>query len=295
MKILITGSKGQLGTELIDVLACMRCEIGPVPEIYRDAEIVGVDIDALDLSNPDDMAAFAEQHEREPFDLVIHCAAMTNVDGCEADPLAALKANSIAAGNVARFAKSLGAKLVHISTDYVFDGKSSAPYKEWDATGPVSVYGKSKLLGEKYVMAGNDRTFIVRTSWLYGKAGANFVKTIQKIAKENERITVVSDQAGNPTYANDLAYHILKIAASEHYGIYHVTGAGECSWHEFAKEIVRLSGLDCEVAPVTSEEYRRPAPRPAFSGMDHVMLRATVGDEMRHWEEALAAFITGAF
>ena len=292
MKILITGSKGQLGTELIEALKSMRCEIGAVPEIFRGAEIVDVDIDTLDLSDAEAFGFFANLHRDIPFDIIIHCAAMTNVDACETEPEAALKGNAIAAGNIARFAEDQKAKLVHISTDYVFDGKSSVPYSEWDLPGPVSVYGKSKWLGEQYVTGAHKETFIVRTSWLYGRTGNNFVKTIRKIAAENESITVVRDQAGNPTNANDLAYHILKICAGETYGIYHVTGGGVCSWYEFAQEIVRLSGLECEIVPVTSEEYKRVAPRPAFSAMDHIMLRATVGDEMRPWQEALAAFIT---
>jgi len=291
MKILITGSHGQLGKELIDILSLMESETGPAPAEYRDADIVGVDIDTFDVSNPAEVDALAEIHKDHPFDLVIHCAAMTNVDGCETDHEAALKGNAIAAGNIARLAKKLGAKLVHVSTDYVFDGKATVPYTEWDLPAPVSVYGKSKWLGEQYVAAAYDRTFIVRTSWLYGMHGNNFVKTIRKIATENERITIISDQVGNPTYANDLAYHILKIGVTDHFGIYHVTGGGICSWYEFAREIVRLSGIECEVAPVSSTEYVRPAPRPAYSAMDHVMLRATVGDGMRPWQEALASFI----
>jgi len=292
MKILITGSHGQLGKELYDILSAMESEIGPVPVEYRDADIFCVDIDTVDLSSPTEVDELAENHEDHPFDLVIHCAAMTNVDGCEGDPEAALKGNAIAAGNIARFAKKQDAKLVHVSTDYVFNGNATAPYTEWDLPAPVSVYGKSKWLGEQYAAAAHNKLFIVRTSWLYGKHGGNFVKTIQRIAAENERITVIYDQVGNPTSANDLAYHILKIGASDYYGIYHVTGGGVCSWFEFAQEIVRLSGLKCEVAPVTNEEYPRPAPRPAYSAMDHIMLRTTVGDEMRPWEEALASLIS---
>jgi len=291
MKILITGSNGQLGKELFEILSAMKSEIGPVPGEYRDADIICVDIDTCDISNPAEVDELADIHEDHPFDLVIHCAAMTNVDGCEEDCEAAMKGNASATGNIARFAKTQSAKLVYISTDYVFDGKATMPYAEWDMPAPASVYGKSKWLGEQYVNAVHDRVFIVRTSWLYGRYGGNFVKTIRKIAAENESITVVHDQVGNPTNANDLAHHILKIAASDHYGVYHVTGGGICSWFEFAREIVRLSGLKCEVKPVTSEEYLRPAPRPAYSAMDHIMLRATVGDEMRPWQEAIAAFI----
>ena len=296
MKILITGNKGQLGNELTGILEDMRSELGAIPEAYRGAEVVGIDIDTVDITNDAALCEFASGHRDAPFDLIIHCAAMTNVDGCEADYEAAYQSNAVAPGNIARFAEGQGARLVHISTDYVFDGAAKAPYTENDETGPVSAYGKTKLIGEKNVQEGCSRVFIVRTSWLYGKIGNNFVRTIRKIASENERITVVCDQVGNPTNANDLAHHILKIAAGgaqggAPYGIYHVTGNGICSWHEFAEEIVRLSDLTCEVAPVTAEEYKRPAPRPAYSAMDNARLRETVGDGMRHWKEALAAYI----
>jgi len=291
MKILITGNKGQLGTELTEMLHTMKSEIGPVADVYKGAEVIGVDIDTLDISDSAALQEFAALHEDKPFDLIVNCAAMTNVDVCETDFEGAMKGNAIAPVNISKLAEKQGAKLVHISTDYVFNGKSDTPYTEKDITDPVSVYGASKLIGEKNVQENCGRSYIVRTSWLYGMTGNNFVKTIRKIATENESIKVVGDQLGNPTYTNDLAYHILKIAAGDDYGIYHITGNGICSWYEFAQEIVRLSGLNCEVVPVTSEEYPRPAPRPAYSAMDHVRLRETVGDEMRPWQEALASFI----
>ena len=295
MKILITGVYGQLGSELVEILEGMQSEIGPVPDIYRNAEIVGIDIDTLDISKAEDVYAFESKHQEFPFDLIINCAAMTNVDACETDFEAALKGNATGPGNIAGLAQRQGAKLIHISTDYVFDGKADTPYTEWDLPDPATAYGKSKLLGEKYVSEACKRSFIIRTSWLYGKKGNNFVKTIRKIASENESIKVVYDQVGNPTNAHDLAYHLLKIGVGEDYGIYHITGNGICSWHEFAREIVRLSDLKCEVIPVTTEEFPRPAPRPAYSAMDHLMLRATVGDEMRDWKEALASFILSLY
>ena len=295
MKILITGVYGQLGSELVEILHNMHSEIGCIPEIYSDAEIVGIDIDTLDISNADNVSDFQSYHQDYPFDLIINCAAMTNVDACETDYEAALKGNATGPGNIARLAGKQGAKLIHISTDYVFDGKADTPYTEWDLPDPSTAYGKSKLLGEKYAGEACSRSFIVRTSWLYGKKGNNFVKTIRKIASENENIKVVNDQAGNPTNANDLAHHLLKIGAGDYYGIYHVTGNGICSWFDFAQEIVRLSDLKCEVLPVTTDEFPRPAPRPAYSAMDHLMLRATVGDEMRDWKEALASFISSLY
>jgi dTDP-4-dehydrorhamnose reductase len=291
MKILITGVYGQLGSELTGVIADMRSEIGALPGIYMNAEVIGVDIDTLDISSAEAMSGFDASQTGAPFDLIINCAAMTNVDACESDPETAIKGNAAAPMNIARFAEAQGAKLIHISTDYVFAGDAEKPYTEWDLPAPATAYGKSKLLGEKYVTDSCSRSFIIRTAWLYGKKGNNFVRTIRKIASENESINVVYDQRGNPTNANDLAHHILKIGAGEDYGIYHVTGNGICSWHEFAEEIIRLFGLDCKVIPVTTEEFPRPAPRPAYSAMNHLMLRATIGDEMRDWKDALAAFI----
>jgi dTDP-4-dehydrorhamnose reductase len=159
-------------------------------------------------------------------------------------------------------------------------------------TSPTSVYGKTKLAGENFVREFCSRYFIIRTAWLYGYNGNNFVKTIIKAAKERGSLTVVHDQVGNPTNAEDLAHHILKVASTEQYGTYHCTGNGECSWYEFACKIVEFANIDCKVEPVTSEQYVRPAKRPEYSSLDNMMLRCTVGDEMRPWEEALKMFIS---
>ncbi|MDR1953504.1 MAG: dTDP-4-dehydrorhamnose reductase [Clostridiales Family XIII bacterium] len=288
MKILITGSNGQLGNELIGILNAGESEIGQVDSIYAGAEVTGVDIGNLDIT---DFHALSDFVQGNQFDLIINCAAMTNVDACECDYETAMKVNAIGARNMALVADLLGAKIVHVSTDYVFDGDAKTPYCEWDAPNPSTIYGKSKLLGERYVRESCERSFIVRTAWLYGYVGNNFVKTIIKLASERESIKVVDDQVGNPTSANDLAHHILKIARAEDYGIYHCTCDGICSWYDFAKEIVRLAGLTCEVVPCTTEEFPRPAPRPAYSAMDNLMLRSTVGDETRPWAEALSVFM----
>ncbi|MBC2582965.1 NAD(P)-dependent oxidoreductase, partial [Clostridium sp. DJ247] len=185
----------------------------------------------------------------------------------------------------------VGAKLVQVSTDYVFSGVGDKPLKEYDLTAPYSVYGKSKLLGEKYVEQFSSKYFIVRTAWLYGYLGHNFVYTMMNLGKEKDMIKVVNDQRGNPTNANDLAYHILKLIETEEYGVYHCTGKGECSWYDFAKLIIELSGGKCEVKPCTSEEYKTPAKRPEYSSLDNMMLRNTVGDEMREWKDAIKSFI----
>ena len=295
MKILITGNKGQLGTELTENITSGISEIGSFPSVYIDSEIVGVDIDTLDIADVTAVMSFSKEHKKTPFDLVINCAAMTNVDACETDFEAAMKGNAIGARNMAMLADAHSAKMVHVSTDYVFSGKSDKPYTEWDLPAPATAYGASKLLGEQYVCETCKKSFIVRTAWLYGKCGNNFVKTILGLAKDRNEISVVFDQIGNPTNASDLAYHILLLAATENYGLVHCTGNGICSWFEFAEEIIRLSGLKCKVNAVTTSEFPRPAPRPPYSAMDHIALRCTVGDMMRPWQEALASYIKSVF
>jgi dTDP-4-dehydrorhamnose reductase len=289
MRILIIGNKGQLGSELTRILANGRSELGHIPDAYKGADVVGADVDTLDIANRAATIAFADQ--LDPVDLLINCAAMTNVDACESDAESAMRINAIGARNAAEMSAGLHCPIVHISTDYVFDGHGTKPYTEWDIPAPASVYGKSKLLGERYVRETQPESFIVRTAWLYGYIGNNFVKTILKAAREKGALKVVDDQRGNPTNAADLAHHILKIGVTHEYGIYHCTGEGECSWYDFAAEIVRLSGIPCEVTPCTTEEFPRPAPRPAYSAMDNLMLRCTVGDEMRPWRDAIAAFM----
>lgn len=287
MKILITGAKGQLGGELLRILHTGASEIGPMPTEYDGAHILAIDLDDLNIA--DSQATYA-YFENNPVDIVINCAAMTNVDACETDREAAMLANAIGARNLALAANEANAKLVHVSTDYVFEGTGDVPFAEWDRPAPATVYGKSKLLGERYVRESCPKSFIMRTAWLYSRTGNNFVKTIVGLAENKDRIKVVNDQIGNPTNANDLAHHILKVALTYEYGIYHCTGEGICSWYDFAREIVLLSGYSCEVLPCTTEEFPRPAPRPAYSALDNLMLRSTVGDEMRHWKEALTSY-----
>jgi dTDP-4-dehydrorhamnose reductase len=222
---------------------------------------------------------------------IINCAAYTNVDKCESDADGAMKANAAGPRNLALAAEETGAKLIHISTDYVFSGDDASPRNEWDMPNPQSVYGYSKLLGEQYVRQFCRRSFIVRTAWLYGYTGNNFVKTVLKAARETGKVKVVNDQRGNPTNAADLAHHLLKLAATDGYGLYHCTNKGECSWYEFAAEFLRLSGLGHTIVPCTTEEYPRPAKRPAYSSLENRMLRITVGDEMRTWQDAIGAYM----
>lgn len=288
MKILITGSKGQLGNEIQNIIQTGRAEIGQVSKTIKECEVIALDIDELDITNLVEvkkMIAYLKP------DVVINCAAATNVDGCESNENFAFKVNSTGPRNLAIACEVIGAKLVQVSTDYVFSGEEDKPLTEYDLTSPYNVYGKTKLLGENYVREFSSKYFIVRASWLYGYVGKNFVYTIRKIGKEKNYINVVNDQRGNPTNANDLAYHILKLIETEEYGVYHCTGKGECTWYEFAKMIVKLSGEKCEVKPCTSEEYKTAAKRPKYSSLDNMMLRNTIGDEMRDWKDALKSFI----
>ena len=292
MRILITGSKGQLGNELKRLLETGKAEIGPVPSEYNEANVDYVDYDALDIT---DAAAVESWMSEHAYDLVINCAAMTNVDGCEAAEGAAFKVNAQGPENLARECEKEGAKFVQVSTDYVFPGTDTTPRTEQDPTGPVSAYGRSKLAGELAVRKACRKYFIVRTAWLYGYVGKNFVKTMLNLGKTKDEISVVNDQLGNPTSANDLAYEILKIALTDNYGVYHCTNEGTCSWADFSKAIMEGAGLSCKVNRCTSKEYKEMNPasanRPAYSSLENVHLKTTIGNEMRDWQNALKTYL----
>lgn len=293
MKILITGSSGQLGNELQRCLSELKAEIGFIPSEYKDAQVDAVDADALDIADAKAIGEWFDQ--RGPYDVVINCAAMTNVDGCEIAEDKAMLINGQGPANLAIACEKQGSKLVQVSTDYVFPGNEEGERIESDPVGPLSAYGRSKLEGEKQVAALCSKYFIVRTAWLYGYVGHNFVKTMLRLGKNHDQITVVNDQFGNPTSANDLAYEILKIALTENYGIYHCTNDGTCSWCDFAIAIMQGAGLNCEVIPVTSEQYKQANPasadRPSFSSLKNSHLEQTIGDEMRPWQEALGTYL----
>lgn len=293
MKLFITGANGQLGTELQDMLRTGWAEIGAIPANYADAEVLAVDKEELDLT---DFAAVQQMLQQFAPDIIINCAAFTNVDGCEINQDTAFLVNSVVPQQLALYANKAGCKLVQVSTDYVFAGNGSQPYKEWDVCAPDSIYGKSKYLGEQYVQQQCSTAFIVRTAWLYGYHGRNFIKTIVGAAKAGKALTVVNDQQGNPTNANDLAYHILKLALTEQYGVYHCTNNGTCSWYDFACAFLQMAGIDNLPAHCTTEAFYagkepKPANRPAYSSLDNMALRNTVGDEMRTWQDALAQYM----
>lgn len=292
MRILITGSNGQLGNELQRLLTTGTSEIGPIPASYRDAEVDAIDLPELDISSWEAVSAWFVGHE--PYDLVINCAAMTNVDGCETNWQGAFAANALGPQNLALATAAQGAKLVHVSTDYVFPGTDPTPRTEADVPAPISAYGRTKLAGEGLARANNPRTFVVRTAWLYGYVGHNFVKTMLRLAETHDYVTVVDDQLGNPTSANDLAHEVLAIAATDNYGTYHCTNEGICSWAQFAAAVMEEFGTGCEVVPCTSEEYKRMVPgsadRPHFSALENAHLASTIGNEMRPWRDALATY-----
>jgi len=284
MKILITGAKGQLGQDLMAIYGDSPHFIsqGTVPDVR------GIDVDTLDIT---DLEAVREEFNRFKPEIVINSAAYTDVDGCETNQETAYKVNAVGPANLAIAAQEVGAGLLHVSTDYVFDGSATKPYLETDPVNPQSIYGLTKLAGELAVQTLAEKWFIARTAWLYGHGGNNFVKTIQKVAKEKGRLKVVNDQQGSPTFSKDLAEKIAEIVASGQFGLYHVTNSGQCSWYDFAKEIVKLSGIEAEVTPCTTDEFPRPAKRPAYSVMVNHNLELRGIPAMRPWQEALRAYL----
>ncbi len=274
MRILVLGSEGQLGSELCKALE----EHDLIPVKHGQADIAQLD-QIIDFS----------RHDRP--EAIINAAGYTDVDGCEKNKEKAFLLNAIGARNAAIAARRVGADLIHFSTDYVFDGQKEGPYIECDSTGPLNIYGWSKLLGERMAIEQNPRTFILRIAWLYGPSGRNFVKTMLAIAKDRNELLVVNDQKGTPTFAGDVAKQIKLLMDTESYGLYHCTSQGSCTWYDFAKEILRLAGISTRVKPVTSAEYPRPARRPASSVLDNLMLRVQGLDIMPPWRDSLASHI----
>ena len=277
-KLLITGAAGQLGQAL--VLAAGR----------QGWDAAATDLPDLDITDP--QAVWETLNRRRP-EVVINAAAATRVDDLESDPDGALRVNGLGPRNLAVACRRLGMKLVHLSTDYVFDGTKAGPYVEWDKTEPLSVYGRSKLLGEEWVRQQCPDHFIVRTAWLYGVPGPNFVTAIlargRHLAPDGE-LKVVRDQRGTPTSAMALAPQLLALAATEAFGTYHATCQGETTWCGFARLILETAGLAVKVTPCTTAEFPRPAPRPANSVLDNRLLRVTGLDRMPDWRTAYRQF-----
>lgn len=273
MKILITGADGQLGTELQAVLS--------------GHDLWAVDIEEIDIT--DFTAVKSKVFDFGP-ELIIHGAAFTDVDGAELNPDAAFKVNAIGTQNLCVAARSAGAAILYVSTDFVFDGAKGAPYNEFDDANPLSVYGRSKLAGERYVQSLTDNFYICRTAWLYGRHGHNFVKTMLKLGEKDGTIRVVDDQVGSPTNAADLAAKLAEIALSGRFGIYHTTNGGETSWYGFAAKIFELAGMEVDLCPIDSSHIDRPAPRPAYSVLRPLSLELQGLKTMRPWQEALGEY-----
>ncbi len=288
MKLLVTGAAGQLGRALRGALSAAANT-----PAWADAEAHWVDLDELDISDAAAVDAFMAAHG--PYDVVFNCAAMTNVDGCEANFAAAFAANALGPMNLARACASMNATLVHVSTDYVFAGVEQAPRTEDDVPAPVSAYGRSKLAGEGLARAYNPKTHVVRTAWLYGE-GHNFVATMLRLAQAHDVVSVVDDQLGNPTSAADLAHELLRIALSDDYGVWHCTNEGTCSWADLAEAVFELSGSSCKVERLSSAQWKELHPesadRPRYSSLDNAHLRETIGNEMRPWREALSDYLS---
>ncbi|MGI1690918.1 dTDP-4-dehydrorhamnose reductase [Thermoanaerobacter uzonensis] len=275
MKILITGKTGQLGHDLYELLKDKE-------------EVIAVGREEFDITDINSTQKFIKEYLP---DIIVHCAAYTKVDDCEKNKDLAYEVNAIGTGNIASICSDIGAKMVYISTDYVFDGTKNTPYLEFDTPNPLNVYGKSKLAGEEIVKEILDKHYIVRTSWLYGINGNNFVKTMLRLSKERSIIKVVNDQHGIPTFTRDLAEGLYFLIKTDAYGTYHITNSGETTWYEFAKKIFEISKINVMVEPITTEEYNAPALRPKYSVLDNYILKLRFNYEMRNWEEGLKTYL----
>jgi dTDP-4-dehydrorhamnose reductase len=282
MKILVTGAKGMLGTDLVRILD------------EHNHKVFATDIEELDITQFDSLKKMAS--DISP-DVIINCAAYTDVDKAEEEPDKAFLINGIGVRNLALVCKDLDIDLCHISTDYVFDGTKKEPYTPLDSPNPINAYGYSKLAGEKYIQQICNKFTIIRTSWLYGKYGKNFVSTILNLAKKQKELRVVNDQIGSPTWTVTLSRVIAKIIRTKKYGIYHVTDKTKngITWYEFAKEILKISGLKIDVLPAKTGEFPRPAKRPKNSLLDIKMSQLALNEDIPPWGKSLKMFLSELF
>ncbi len=279
-KILITGANGQLGSALNLIL-------GQYPSLY---ELINTGHQELDITDKDRVEEYIAKTLPH---FVINCAAYTAVDKAESEIDIATAINVEGVRNLARAANLHKLPIIHISTDFVFDGKTSIPLVEDSFCNPINVYGSSKYKGEQAAQAENSKHFIIRTSWLYSSVGHNFLKSITKLATERSTLSIVFDQIGTPTFANDLALAVKKIIDSElaAYGVYHFSNEGVASWYDFAKELIDIQGINCEIVPIVSSEYHTPAKRPAYSVLNKSKIKATFQIEIPYWKDSLRACI----
>lgn len=283
-KIIVTGCNGQLGIAINKQYAKQNAG-------NTEIELVNTDVAELDITNIDKVMELAR--EVKPY-AIINCAAHTNVNACETDVDNAYRINAIGPRNLAIAATETGAKLVQVSTDYVFPGNADKPYVEFDTTSPLGVYGGSKLAGENFVKEFAKDYFIIRTAWLYGE-GKNFVKTMLRLSETNDKVRVVNDQFGTPTSATELAKAIAHLVPTENYGVFHGTCEGSCSWADFTEEIFRLAGKKTIVEGITTEAYNKDnptsAPRPAYSVLENYMLKLTTDFRFADWHDAIAEYL----
>jgi len=279
LRLFVTGAHGLLG----------RAVAALAGEAPRADTMVAIESHGHADADVTDVAALQRKAGAHRIDVVVHLAAMTRVDDCEGDPDRAHLVNCLGARNAALFAAERGAAVLYVSTDYVFDGQAAAPYREYDPPAPLSVYGASKRAGEEAVREVNPRHYIVRSSWLFGPGGTNFVDTIRKKAEAGERLEVVDDQRGAPTYTRDLAPALLRMAASNLYGTYHVTNRGACTWFELAQRIVRSVAPKAKLERITSAGLARPAKRPANSVLSNLLYERSFGPDaaLPPWEDAV--------
>jgi dTDP-4-dehydrorhamnose reductase len=280
MKILITGAYGQLGNEIKSLV-----------KNFPKWNFLFTDIDSLDITDAKTIELYLQKNNP---DIIVNCAAYTAVDKAESETEIAGKVNDLAPSLLAKYAKKTGARFIHISTDYVFNGESSTPYVEEDKVDPKSIYGKTKLQGEQNCTKENPDTLIIRTSWLYSAFGNNFVKTMLRLGKERDLLKVVFDQIGTPTYASDLAKVIMAIISrfeldNQYFvpGVYHFSNEGVASWYDFAKAIFEISDIECKVIPVRSSEFPTPAKRPGYSVLDKSKIKNTYGITIPYWKDSL--------
>ncbi|HOE16909.1 MAG TPA: dTDP-4-dehydrorhamnose reductase [Syntrophorhabdaceae bacterium] len=275
MKVLFAGGKGLLGSNII-------------PLLKSRFDVASLDIDEWDITDP---GAGEAAINREKPDVLVNCAAMTDVDGCEDGKELAEKVNSAGAAILAGICSEQGIRLVHISTDYVFDGVKGSPYTEEDTPNPISFYGKTKLWGEERVLAVTPSSLIIRSQWLYGVGGQHFISKVIKIGGEKGGIEVVNDQRGSPTYARDIAEPLAILIEKGESGIYHISNSGSCTWYELALEIFATLGMEVRVAPISSQTLNRKAARPAYSVFDTGKVQRATGVVMRNWQEALQEYL----
>ena len=277
MRVLVTGAKGQLGTDLMDELA------------KRGIEGIGVDVEEMDITDRDACMRVISEAKA---DAVIHCAAYTAVDAAEDHVDLCRRIHGEGTRNVALACRETGAKLMYISTDYVFDGTGTRPWEPHDERHPLNVYGQTKYEGELAVEELTEKFFIVRIAWVFGVAGKNFIKTMLRLGEERGAVSVVDDQVGSPTYTYDLARLLVDMIQTDRYGRYHATNEGLCSWYEFAKEIFRQAGMDqVQVTPVTSDQFPAKATRPSNSRMSKEKLQENGFTPLPTWQDALGRFL----